>query len=165
MKNGRSLQELALELERQREAKRDFIADSSLMSMANTDQGLSLQINNGSQHEAFGINDIAHRQIGSYLKIPAVYYERMRSAAPDLLTANVNNWLLSQEPNTRRMIRTLDGTARAFLSDRYRRIDNYEIATTVLPIIGAILPELCPDLRWNLEKPFQMHFYLISNFY
>lgn len=136
MKTGRSLQELALELERQREAKRDFIAASSLMSMANTDQGLSLQINNGSQHESFGINDIAHRQIGSYLKIPAVYYERMRNEAPDLLTANVNNWLLSQEPNTRRMIRTLDGTARAFLSDRYRRIDNYEIATTVLPIIG-----------------------------
>ena len=36
------------------------------------------------------------------------------------------------------MIRTLDGTARAFLSDRYRRIDNYEIATTVFPIIGAM---------------------------
>ena len=50
MKTGRSLQALALELERQREAKHDFIADSSLMSMANTDQGLSLQINNGSQH-------------------------------------------------------------------------------------------------------------------
>lgn len=34
------------------------------------------------------------------------------------------------------MLRTLDGTARAFLSDRYRRIDNFEVAQTVLPIIG-----------------------------
>lgn len=138
MKTGRSLSELALELERQRDAKRDFIADTALMSMENTSDGLSLQINNGSRHEAFGINDIAHRQIGSFLKIPAVYYERMRNEAPDLLTDNVNNWLLSQEQNTRRMIRTLDGTARAFLSDRYRRIDNFEIATTVLPIIGQM---------------------------
>ncbi|GHV33152.1 hypothetical protein FACS18949_06330 [Clostridia bacterium] len=40
------------------------------------------------------------------------------------------------------MVRTLDGTARAFLSDRYRRIDNYEIAQNVLPIIGEM-----PDAR------------------
>ena len=39
---------------------------------------------------------------------------------------------------TTRMVRTLDGTARAFLSERYRRIDNYEIAETVLPIISDI---------------------------
>ncbi len=36
------------------------------------------------------------------------------------------------------MVRTLDNTARAFLSDRYRRIDNYEIANIVLPILGGI---------------------------
>ena len=36
------------------------------------------------------------------------------------------------------MVRTLDGTARAFLSERYRRIDNYEIAEAVLPIISDI---------------------------
>ena len=36
------------------------------------------------------------------------------------------------------MVRTLGGTARAFLSERYRRIDNYEIAEAVLPIISDI---------------------------
>jgi hypothetical protein len=36
----------------------------------------------------------------------------------------------------------LDGNARAFLSDRYRRIDNYEIAQAVLPIIAEM-----PDAR------------------
>lgn len=33
------------------------------------------------------------------------------------------------------MIRILDGNVRAFLSDRYRRIDNLELLEAVLPII------------------------------
>ena len=35
----------------------------------------------------------------------------------------------------RSMVRTLDGTVRAFLSNRYRRIDNLDIAEIVLPVI------------------------------
>ena len=42
------------------------------------------------------------------------------------------------------MVRTLDGVARAFLSSRYRRIDNYEVSSAVLPIIGEI-----PDARFE----------------
>ena len=33
------------------------------------------------------------------------------------------------------MVRTLDGKARAFLSDRYHRIDNEQIAEAVLPVL------------------------------
>ena len=83
-----------------------------------------------------GVNEVAHRQIGAALGIPAKYYDKMRSSNPDLLTANVNGWF-NHTPSTR-MVRTLDGTARAFLSERYRRIDNYEIAEAVLPIISDI---------------------------
>ncbi len=60
----------------------------------------------------------------------------MLSQYPDLLAQNVNAWL-QREPSTR-MVRTLSGTARAFLSNRYRRIDNIEIAKIVLPIIGQM---------------------------
>ena len=42
----------------------------------------------------------------------------------------------------KRMVRTLDGNARAFLSERYRRIDNAEIAEAVLPILAEM-----PDVR------------------
>lgn len=66
------------------------------------------------------VTDHAHGQIAQRLDIPAKYYNRMRSEAPALLAANVNNWF--QEQPERRMIRTLDGKARAFLSDRYRRV-------------------------------------------
>ena len=48
----------------------------------------------------------------------------------------MNGWLETRD--SRQTIRTLDGNARAFLSDRYRRIDNYEIATATLPVIGEM---------------------------
>jgi hypothetical protein len=60
----------------------------------------------------------------------------MRAEAPFLLGANLGGWL--SQSDKRYMVRTLDGTARAFLSDRYRRIDNYEIAQATLPIIGGM---------------------------
>ena len=49
------------------------------------------------------------------------------------------------------MVRTLDGHARAFLSDRYRRLDNYDLCEHVLPILQR-LPEASPALRALIEK-------------
>lgn len=134
MKAGRTLQELAIELDRQSKAKRDLIVETGALRMDADETGIKLNVGD---REIFGVNDIAHRQFGQHLRIPAQYYDRMREENPLLLTTNVNTWL-QQEPNTRRMLRTLDGNARAFLSDRYRRIDNYEVAQTVLPIIGSM---------------------------
>ena len=36
------------------------------------------------------------------------------------------------------MIRTLDGEVRAVLSDRYRRLDNFDLAENVLPILQRL---------------------------
>ena len=57
-------------------------------------------------------------------------------ALPILLAHNVNTWL--HRGPEQRMIRTIDGRARAFLSNRYRRIDNIDIAQMTLPIIQEI---------------------------
>ena len=93
-----------------------------------------------------GINEIAHQQIGQFTEIPWKYYDKMRTESPRLLVENVNHWLYS-DAEQRRMIRTLDGNMRAFLSDRYRRIDNEQVAESVLPIIsrmdGVRRPRLC----------------------
>ena len=105
----------------------------SSMQMTAVNENFDLVIGN----TPFQLNENAHRQLGLQLKIPAPYYERMRAENPGLLMANVNGWF-QQSPDTRRMVRTLDGTARAILSDRYRRIDNYEVAQTVLPIISEM---------------------------
>lgn len=138
MKTGRTLTELAIELDRQRSAKRDFLLDTRNITMDYTGDGHMITLHNEAQRMStlLGVNDIAHRQIGSALGIPARYYDKMRGENPELLAANVNGWF-NHTPATR-MVRTLDGTARAFLSDRYRRIDNYEIAEAVLPVISQI---------------------------
>ena len=133
MKYGRSLQELAIELDRQAKVKKDYVATAGAMQMTAVNENFDLVIGN----TPFQLNENAHRQLGLQLKIPAPYYERMRAENPGLLMANVNGWF-QQSPDTRRMVRTLDGTARAILSDRYRRIDNYEVAQTVLPIISEM---------------------------
>ena len=75
MKTGKTLQELAIELERQQTAKKDMIVDMGALSMLDIDgggTGLALQVTGGSTSSRYGINDIAHRQIGQHLKIPAL---------------------------------------------------------------------------------------------
>ena len=84
------------------------------------------------------IRQTAHRQLGTYLGIPQKYYELMRTDAPELLAYNANYWF--SQKNELRTLRTIDGCARAFLSNRYRRIDNLDIASVTLPVIGE-LPE------------------------
>ncbi len=143
MKTGVTLQEMAVELDRQSKTKRDYLVDTEAVSLNSTETGgLALDMNLGqgsdgiTTFERLNVNEIAHRQIGQTLGIPARYYDKMRTDYPELLTENVNGWF-HRQPQTR-MIRTLDGTARAFLSDKYRRIDNFEVAQTVLPIISRM---------------------------
>ncbi len=62
----------------------------------------------------------------------------MRAQQPELLAANVNTWLSRAPQKERRMIRTLGGDVRAFLSNAYQRIENEEIAEVVLPILADI---------------------------
>lgn len=137
MKYGRTLMELGTELIRQRSAKHDYLLHTSNLNMdyvADSNTHLLTMSNPMlNQQTLVGVNDVAHRQIGTTLGIPLRYYNKMREENPRLLTENVNAWL-HEQPSTR-MIRTLDGNARAFLSERYRRIDNFEVASAVLPVI------------------------------
>lgn len=137
MKQGRTLQEVAVELERQSRSKRDFIVHAGAIRVNDDASALSLLHADGDDlNERFGMTGLFHRQLGSALGIPSKYYDKMQRELPSLLAGNVNGWLETRD--SRQTIRTLDGNARAFLSDRYRRIDNYEIATATLPIIGEM---------------------------
>ena len=138
MKSGRSLVDLAKELERQIGSKQDLLVPSSLMRQRTNEHGSSNLIieEPGGAARELGITDLARRQLAEKLKIPFAYFERMRAEQPDLLDRNVNTWLGSD--NDRRMIRTLDGCVRAVLSERYRRLDNYDLADHVLPILQQL---------------------------
>jgi hypothetical protein len=133
MKTGKTLVQLATELERQSQAKKDFVASTAVLEM--TPEG-ELALESDTASNEFPVTDHCHTQIAARLEIPAKYYNRMRSLAPELLAANVNNWF-HHKPE-RRMIRTLDGQARAYLSDRYRRLDHFDLAEAVLPILAEM---------------------------
>ena len=119
MKQGRNLEELGLELQRQRNARQDFVADSRSLSFATDDGGSRLSVAMGDKLLDFGVNPLAHQQISTRLGIPLKYYQRMQRESPALLDDNVNNWL--QQTRDRRMLRVMDGNVRAFLSDRSGR--------------------------------------------
>jgi hypothetical protein len=145
MKTGITLDGLMSKVYSENQMKADYMADTRRLTMESAGQSLSLRMLDDRNHdiaEPFDINQNAHRQIGTHLKIPATYYDRMLSENPGLLAGNVNSWF-QRDPSTR-MLRTLNGTARAFLSNRYRRIDHMEIMGAVLPIIGEM-----PDIRFE----------------
>jgi len=137
MKTGLSLTQMAEELERQVSYKRDFVAPNEKVSMTvavqenKADVRISLD-NTGT----FLVTDYAHGQLSQYTGIPKAYYDRLRANDPELLARNVNRWLHDKSlVNEKRMIRTLDASARAFLSDRYRPLDNFDLAQAALPVL------------------------------
>ena len=143
MKKGITLNELAAEIFRQKKVMEDYIVESSKLYMDAENGSPLIRIFDGEGNDRIlplGIGVYAHRQLASYLSIPQNYYNLMLEEKPELLSVNVNEWLAGSKD--RRMLRTLDGEARAFLSDRYKRIDNYDIAQATLPIISEI-----PDVQ------------------
>ena len=139
MKQGRALSEVLTELQRQNAAKQDFIGPAQAFTLRPDGSTFEIVHSNSGAQKVFGTTDLFHRQIGSTLGIPAKYYDQMRKLKPNLLAENVNAWFADREQSY--MIRSMDygngRVARALLSDRYRRIDNMEIASAVLPLFAG----------------------------
>lgn len=134
-KIGRSLQDLAAEITRRAEAKADYVAPVGKLEMVVVDDKPALAMQNGTL-KTFGVGEVATGQIAEYTGIPMAYYRRMMSEDPRLLAQNVNRWLKDKaQANDKRLVRTLDGSARALLSDRYRALENEDLAEAVLPVL------------------------------
>lgn len=116
----------------------------------------------------------AHSQIADRTGVPMAYYRRMIADAPGLLRDNLHHWW--REEPTNQMVRVVrpvdvydDGgkvgmnmsqpKVRAWLSDRYRVLDNLDFASTVLATAketGAMIREAHLDdqrLYLKLMKP------------
>jgi hypothetical protein len=117
--------------------KHDVIADTRKMSVeieANDDVVLTLDSEDGLSE--FSLTDHALGQVSTDLGIPKRYFDRMKVDAPDLFRSNIHHWLYN-EPKAR-MIRGYTNeadmmTGRAWMSDKFRRLDHIEIARTLLP--------------------------------
>ena len=128
MNKGINLVSLAQQLQSDAAIAKDFVGHTSKMRM--TPAG-DLTLDQGSSALSLHLTGIAHRQVADRMSIPYKYYDRMRADAPDLLATNVNRWFDQTPAN--RMVRTHGDTARAFLSDSYRPLDNVEVASAILP--------------------------------
>lgn len=135
-----SLTELAAKIEGNKALKRDWIVETPSLAMEIDEDEKPALVVPGANGARIGILETAHDQIGARLGIPAKYYDRMRAEDPELLAINVNTWF--QADPQKRMIRSLGGDARAFLSNRYNRIENEEIAEVALPVLAGI-----PDVK------------------
>ena len=136
MKQGKTLLELGKELQRQRLNRQDFLADTRSLEMETDSYSSTLQLSLDDKPLSFTVGETAHQQIATRLNIPYRYYQKMQEEAPALLDQNVNTWFCKNPE--RRMIRVLDGNVRAFLSDRYRRLDNLKLCAAVLPVINEM---------------------------
>ena len=137
MKQGKNMEQLGAELRRQRLARKDILAGTEKLIFRTDENGTSrLYIKVGERWENYTVSALVHRQIASRLNIPFRYYERMFTEHRNLLDENVNGWF-TKTPH-KWLIRVLDNTARAFLSDRYRRLDNLELCAAVLPVIRSM---------------------------
>jgi hypothetical protein len=134
MISGKSIQQLAVEVSSMRERAQDYRLPQSVLRM-NSDLNL-LTVNTG-KDLTIKPSDLMHSQLAEKLGVPAKYYNRMITEAPELLRANVNEWLgRGQE---KRFVRTLApdasglNTGRAFLGAGYRPLDNYDMLSAIMP--------------------------------
>lgn len=148
MKAASDITTLAQEIQRRAEAKADYQAPTPKLTLLTATEG---EDTGRSELHLEGIGEFgmlpwAHEQMGLHLGIPKGFYERLRSgviaknsrgarpANPALLDHTVNT-LLRQQPK-QRLVRTLDGKCRAFLSNRYRMLDYEDMAEAIFPIIA-----------------------------
>ena len=96
---------------------------------------------------SYQINDVALTGLADKLAIPVAYLRRLHTEHPDLFDHNINGWLARTD--RRFLIRVLrgdtnggrdsggdsgrdSGVVRAFVSDRYSRIDNLDVLMAAL---------------------------------
>lgn len=85
----------------------------------------------------YDLNSVAVEGIASKLDIPLGYLRRAQARNMPLFDENVNGWLThSDNAGKRFLVRSLrgesDGLVRAFLSDRFRIIDNVDVLMATL---------------------------------
>jgi len=124
----KSISDFAAEAERIMKEAKDFVAPSSKIKLVG-DEFVSIE----GENDTYKLNEYANSQLAGKLNIPKVYWDRCR-AVPGLRDQNANAWL-QNDPDRGRMVRTIAGTTRAIVSDRYMRIDNFPVLDAIFPVL------------------------------
>ena len=171
MKIGKSLPVLEAEIARQHNAKRDFLAPARRLHVSSNGH-TDLRWAGGEQ--AYSVNTNTHAQIAQYTGVPLSFYEFLRARTETLrvpvtmpptalstgenvdagqlrlcednplFDVTINRLLHDKASDEKRLIRTLDGKARALLSASYNPdLDNLDVYTSAAQAMLA--SGLSPD--------------------
>jgi len=118
------------EVDRQAEAIRDYETPANRMTVDTIGGAEELELEG---YGTFLMRETGARSPGRPGRHPQAYYDRMREKAPLLFANSVNHWLSLNE--SKRLVRTADGEARAVLSGKYRPLDNAPLVQVTLPAL------------------------------
>lgn len=119
---------LAAELERRHKTARDFVVTSNEVEAVETPEGLRVAVPDGTglgSKALYQWGPTATAQTLNKLNVPGEYGKRIFAGHPALFATTVNT--LNRDAKGKSLWRTLDGVARANLSDSFRALDNYDL--------------------------------------
>lgn len=141
MKNGKSLVEMAQELSRIAETKKDYIVPVEKMQAVVKNDKLAIEFENGHVNQ-YAVNNWSGSQLATFSDIPKAYFDRISAENPELAAKNVNHALSrivdkakSEKRTESRLIRTLDGNVRGIMSSKYRILDSHDMLEAVFPVM------------------------------
>ena len=145
MKQHLTIDEFDKEVTRRALAKVDYMVDTDEVTMLDDGRTLSFAAGGDGMEElkvgGYCEGQIAGILFGDAATMPIKTYRHLQSTQPDLL-AHLVNEMWRRVPR-RRMLRSLDGLARAWLSDKFLRLDDDRASQTAF----AALMERHPDAK------------------
>lgn len=132
-----NLSNLVAELERQKASRFDFVADTRHFDVRAEDGKVMLHPKSAQAGEWLTapalFNDAALDQLAEKCEpsVPKKFFDKLNTKKHgERLSALING--LHDDTPVKRLVRCLDGKVRAWLSDSYRVIDNFDMAFTCL---------------------------------
>lgn len=119
---------LAQELERLRAAAVDAVVSTEKVNAVSENGVLTIEV---PDYGRYPLTHWGHEQLAEKSRIPFGYYQQMlQEGHADLAATNVNTWLRHRagDGKDKLLIRMTDQKVRAVLSNRYRMLDNYDLA-------------------------------------
>jgi hypothetical protein len=114
-------------------SKADYIVPASNVEMMDDTNAITWGSDDTAVYNEI-MTPLAENQLHTYLHLPSRFVDMLRTDAPDLIRTNVNR-LLQTKGDDKRMLRTLNGQVRAWLSNGYHRLDYVDVLKRVLPMV------------------------------
>ena len=163
---NRSLEDMLHVITEQNKMKQDYIAPTNQLQFRTIESEdkvhgtnhsqIVMEANNGEGTKILNVNQHCFDQIAQKAEIATPTARRLQQNYPKEMDNLIN--AIWQKENSKRMVRTFDnanhtnsfnydnhtGTARAFLSDKFKTFDNSDLLESALPTLGE------SDASWKI---------------